>query len=142
MDRAMVLLPAPAGPSMAMMMGWFNPYFNGARLLSAAGFVLNRVICDYYCVGLDIYVGSLTRYYSGDWEMVAQKAARELGLELTVVRAHDPEDAIRDPEAIRPVVLAWREQLSEALAESITDKLDWDESQEAPYFTDKPTWDC
>jgi hypothetical protein len=101
-----------------------------------------KVVCDHDRVGLDIYVGSLTRHLVGDWELVAQKAAREMGLELTVVRKHDPEDAIRDPEQIRPVVLAWREGLSQALRESLTEPLDWNENQEAPYFTDKPTWDC
>lgn len=55
---------------------------------------------------------------------------------------HEPEDAIRDPEQIRPTVLAWRDGLSQALRESLTEPLDWNESQEAPYFTDKPTWDC
>jgi hypothetical protein len=93
-------------------------------------------------VGLDIYVGSLTRYYAGDWELVAQKAAREIGLELTVVRKHEPADAILDPEQIRPAVLAWREGLSQALSERLTEPLDWNENPEVPYFTDKPTWDC
>src|SRR5689334_5222627 len=96
-------------------------------------------VCDDDRVGLDIYVGSLTRYYAGDWELVAQKVAREMGAPLTVIRKHDPEDAIRDPEQIRPAVLAWRQGLSQALQETLTAPLDWDESPEAPYFTDKPT---
>jgi hypothetical protein len=37
-------------------------------------------------MGLDIYVGSLTRYYARDWETVVQKHARESGIKLTVVR--------------------------------------------------------
>jgi hypothetical protein len=98
--------------------------------------------CDHNRVGLDLYVGSLTRYFVGDWELVTQKAAREMGLELTVVRRHDPEDAIRDPEQVRPMVLAWRKGLSQALLESLTEPLDWNEDAEAPYFSDKPTWDC
>jgi hypothetical protein len=93
-------------------------------------------------LGLDIYVGSLTRHLIGDWELVTQKAAREMGLELTVVRENDPEDAIRDPEQIRPMVLAWRKGLSESLRESLSEPLDWNEGPETPYFTDKPTWDC
>jgi hypothetical protein len=30
-------------------------------------------------MGLDIYVGSLTRYYRRDWETIVQQAGRELG---------------------------------------------------------------
>ncbi len=93
-------------------------------------------------MGLDVYVGSLTRYYAGDWELMAQKAAKEMGLDLQVIRRHDPKDAIRDPEEIRPTVLTWRENLTEALGENLSKPLDWDEGPEAPYFTDKPAWDC
>jgi len=93
-------------------------------------------------MGLDVYAGSLTRYLAGDWELVTQKAARELGVQLEVVRKHQPEDAIRDPDAIRPVVQHWRDSLSEALREKLSSPLDWDEASGAPYFTDKPTWDC
>lgn len=72
---------------------------------------------------------------------------RELGLrpliELEVVRAQaDPADAIRDPDAIRPVVKQWRDQLSEGLSEHLSAPLDWNEEADAPYFTDKPAWDC
>ena len=93
-------------------------------------------------MGLDVFVGTLTRCYSGDWELIAQQAAKEIGLTLNVIRQHNPPDAVRDPDQIRPSVLAWRESLSTALADSIATPLDWDESQMAPYFTDKPTWDC
>lgn len=93
-------------------------------------------------MGLDVYVGSLTRYHAGDWELVAQQAAREIGLPIQVIRQHDPPDVIRDPDQIRPAVLGWRESLTAALADHLTSPLEWDERQEAPYFTDKPTWDC
>ncbi len=93
---------------------------------------VNIAVCDDDRVGLDIYVGSLTRHLVGDWELVAQKAAREMSMELTVVREHDPEDAVRDPERVRPVVLGWREGLSQALGESLTEPLDWNENEEAP----------
>ena len=93
-------------------------------------------------MGLDVYVGSLTRYFAGDWELIAQTAARELGLEINIIRKHNPEDAIRDPEALRPMVVNWREGLSQALAASLDAPLDWEEGSSAPYFTDKPTWDC
>jgi len=46
-------------------------------------------------------VGTLTRYYSGDWELVAQKAAREMGLNLEMISQHNPPDAIRDQIRLR-----------------------------------------
>ena len=65
-----------------------------------------------------------------------------MGLPLTVIRNHDPEGAIRDPDQIRPSVLAWRQGLSQALQERLAELLDWNENQQATYFTDKPAWDC
>jgi AcrR family transcriptional regulator len=85
-------------------------------------------------LGLDIYVGSFTRYYSGEWELVAARVARELGATFAVVRQHNPPDAIRDPEEIRSIVLEWRKGLAESLASHLPEPLDWDESPDAPYF--------
>jgi len=92
-------------------------------------------------LGLDIYVGSFTRYYAGDWELVAARVARELGATFEVVRQHNPPDAIRDPEEIRSIVLEWRSGLAASLASHLPEPLDWDESLDALYFTDKPCWD-
>jgi hypothetical protein len=86
-------------------------------------------------MALDIYVGSLTRYYAGDWETIIQKHARETGME--VVSPEPAVDAIRDPEEIRPIVAEWRQGLAATLKESITDPFDWDESADVPYFTDQ-----
>jgi hypothetical protein len=90
---------------------------------------------------LNIYVGTLTRYYAGDWETVIQKQAREAG---TGPSASPPEagDAIRDPSEIRPIVVEWRQGIAAALKESITDPFDWDESSDAPYATDQLTKDA
>lgn len=93
-------------------------------------------------MGLDVYVGSLTRYYSQDWETVTQKHAREKGIPVKVVRPNEPEDAITDPDEIRSDVIAWRENLSRELESYLSEPLDWDESPRSPYFTDKPGWDC
>jgi hypothetical protein len=93
-------------------------------------------------MGLDIYVGSLTRYYARDWETVVQQYGRESGMPVDVVRPNEPEDAVADPNEIRADVLAWRESLSKGLGGNLSGPLDWDESPESPYFTDKPAWDC
>jgi hypothetical protein len=91
-------------------------------------------------MALHIYVGSLTRYYAGDWETVIQKQAREAGAPLPSPEAS--EDAIRDPGEIRPIVLEWRQGIASALKESITDPFEWDESSDAPYATDQLTRDA
>ena len=90
-------------------------------------------------MSLDVYVGSLARYYAGDW----QKRALPHAPAAAKDQSDEPAaDDVSDPEEIRPAVLAWRDQLTQALGESIESPLDWDESDTAPYFTDKPTWDC
>ena len=93
-------------------------------------------------MGLDVYVGSLTRYYTHDWETVVQRAGREGRFPVEVVRQHEPEDVVTDPVIIRDAVVTWRAQLSAALAGSLNEPLDWREDAGAPYFTDKPAWDC
>jgi hypothetical protein len=63
-------------------------------------------------------------------------------VDVQVLRSDEPADAISDPYQIRPMVLAWRDQLSRGLGSNIERPLDWDETAAAPYFTDKPGWDC
>jgi hypothetical protein len=88
-------------------------------------------------VGLDVYVGTLTRYLVGDWELVTERTAREAGIPFQIVRSEpEPEDAIRDPDVVREAVLEWRAVLARGLG---TD-LSWSEADEMPYFTDKPDW--
>jgi hypothetical protein len=88
-------------------------------------------------MALDIYVGSLTRYYAAGWETVSQRQAREAGVSSAPAPREAPEDAIRDPDEIRPIVTEWRQGIAAALRESVTDPFDWDESQDAPHFTDQ-----
>lgn len=59
-------------------------------------------------MALDVYVGSLARYYAGDWESVGEKSARERGVDYEV---GGPRDRHEDAERIRPTVLAWRTAL-------------------------------
>jgi hypothetical protein len=91
-------------------------------------------------MGLDVYVGTLTRYYAGDWETVAQQWGREQGVPVHVFRAGESSEADTDPNQIRDGILQWRDLLSNALRDNISVPLDWNETAEAPYFTDKPDW--
>src|SRR5947207_13965109 len=91
---------------------------------------------------LDIYVGSLTRYYAQDWETIVQQWGREQGLPVEVRRSQpSPPDRITDPAVIRPAMIKWRSNLNEALSSRLGVELDWEEAPDAAYFTDKPGWD-
>jgi hypothetical protein len=85
-------------------------------------------------MALDVFVGSLTRYYTGDWRNVAERSAGRRGAASPIGRA-------RDAESVRPTVLAWRETLAASLASNVIMGLDWDESAGTPYFTGRPGWD-
>ena len=87
-------------------------------------------------MGLDIYVGSFTRYYCEDWQLITQQVHGE---EVIVVRLGDSQgDAPPTRDEVFPSVIAWRE----ALNRSKDFRLDWEEDPTGPYFTDKPTWDA
>jgi len=82
-------------------------------------------------MGLDVYVGSLTRYYVEGPADVVDRVARHQG----VVPDGQPAEAV-----IRSAVLRWRDRLSRWLGDRLDGPLDWDESGPAPCFTDKPGW--
>ena len=84
-------------------------------------------------MGLDVYVGSLTRYYAESSADVVERIARHQGMEVSA--GQDAE------EVIRAAVVGWRDGLSRWLGDRLDGPLDWDESGPAPCFTDKPGWD-
>jgi hypothetical protein len=91
-------------------------------------------------MALDVYVGSLTRYYAGEWENVSERSARDRGQPYRIARPRDAgeEGGLAD---IRPTVVAWRSDLSESLGARLAMPLDWNETSEAPYFTGRPGWE-
>lgn len=95
-------------------------------------------------MGLDVYVGSLTRYYTRDWETVVQKYARENNLKFQFVGSQPPPASglVQPREEALPIILKWQRELRDGLAEHLNEALDWTEAEETPYFTDKPAWDC
>jgi hypothetical protein len=92
-------------------------------------------------VGLDVYVGTLTRYYAGEWQTTTQQAARDMGVPVTVVRQNSSPDAVTDPLVIEHAVNRWREALNAGLQSDLKAPLAWNEGVAPPYFTDKPEWD-
>jgi len=97
-------------------------------------------------MGLDVYVGPLTRYYTGNWETILQQARKGTDIPLTTVRPKQgwfgrllDQFRPRGPAAAARAVRRWRNRLRRELG--IAD-LDWNEYPEAEYATDKPAWDC
>jgi hypothetical protein len=91
-------------------------------------------------MALDVYVGSLARYYAGEWESIAEKAARERGAPFRIARPGGP-DRPKGPQTMQAAIETWRLALSTSLGSSIARPLDWDDTLEAPYFTGRPGWD-
>ena len=56
-------------------------------------------------MAVDLYVGTLTRYYTRQWENVVQKMAREQGLKYQLVTPNQGDkDAITDPAVVEPAM--------------------------------------
>jgi len=91
-------------------------------------------------MALDVYVGSLTRYYAGGWENLGEKAARERGAPTSARWAKRSQDA-KSQDLIRARVIGWRGALAKALGDRIAGPLEWDEREDAPWYTHRPGWD-
>jgi hypothetical protein len=100
-------------------------------------------------MGLDVYVGPLSRYYAGNRETIVQQAAKQAGVPVRIVRSNVPNRGWlgglierlrpRGPAAAQEAVRRWRERLRRETG--ILD-LDWNDDPESEYETDKPAWDC
>lgn len=96
-------------------------------------------------MGMDIYSGTLTRYYSRNWKNITQQLAEENGQKCVVTDGCGNEiKPVEDPaeiEQIREAVSTWAENLTASLP---TDKPMpiWDETTDKDYYTDKPDWEA
>lgn len=59
-------------------------------------------------MGLDIYAGTLTRYYTHNWKTAAQQFAEANGLGFQMIRAQQEELSI---EEVREAVTRWRDNI-------------------------------
>src|SRR5690242_12168573 len=89
-------------------------------------------------MALDVYVGSLTRYYAGDWESTAESTGPRSRRAAAPRRTVAPQ---KDHERIRGAVLAWRKGLDSALQAHLGESIDWTETTDSPWFTGRPGWD-
>lgn len=97
-------------------------------------------------MGLDIYAGTLTRYYTKNWKTVVQQWADKNG--YTFHRITPDGDTLLVEGEISAIVVQkeienWRDQILAALLQSGQKAyIPWPEDNEKPYFTDKPDWDA
>ena len=92
-------------------------------------------------MGLDVYAGTLARYYAGNWKTILQQWGEANGVKVHVVRAQEQTEETAPPEEIERGVRAWRDGLTEALSQAITSAVLWQEDCDTtPYYTDKPDW--
>ena len=97
-------------------------------------------------MGLDIYAGTLTRYYSHNWKTVVQQWAEENGYTFNRITPDgEPADNEEElsPAEIQAAVEDWRDQILAAISQpNQPPYTPWPEDNERPYYTDKPDWDA
>ena len=96
-------------------------------------------------MGLDIYTGTLTRYYCRDWKNITQQLSEENGQKCVMVdgcgNEIKPEENTEVIEQIRNAVCQWTDNVARNTGKSHMSPL-WDEKGEHDYFTDKPDWEA
>ena len=97
-------------------------------------------------MGLDIYAGTLTRYYSHNWKTVVQQWSEENGYAFNRItpdgESADNEEEL-SPAEIQAAVENWRDQILSAISQpGQPPYTPWPEDNEKPYYTDKPDWDA
>lgn len=97
-------------------------------------------------MGMDVYAGTLTRYYAHNWKTVAQQWAEANGFQFSRFDASGNNEQAEDeltPAEIQNIVTDWMGQLVTALSNSGCDTAKiWTEDNITPYYTDKPDWDA
>lgn len=97
-------------------------------------------------MGLDIYAGTLTRYYSHNWKTAVQQWAEENGFTFNRITPDgEPADdgAELSPTEVRNAVENWRNQMLAGISQPEQPPYaPWPEDNERPYYTDKPDWDA
>ena len=95
-------------------------------------------------MGLDIYTGTLTRYYSRDWKTSIQRFAEDHGKGYSRVGPDGSEYDLgpRDPEMYRGDILEWMDYILESLERDGGGTHGrWNDDEGCPYYTGWPDWD-
>lgn len=97
-------------------------------------------------MGLDIYAGTLTRYYSHNWKSAVQEWAEKN--DYTFQKITPDGNPIANEEEVSPAevqeaVENWRDQILGAISRSgQVQCTSWLENNEKSYYTNKPDWDA
>ena len=95
-------------------------------------------------MGLDIYAGTLTRYYSHNWKTVVQQWAEENGYSFNRITPDGNPPTTRN--CPRPMFRRrWRTggiRFWPPFLSRTSPLRPWPENNEKPYYTDKPDWDA
>lgn len=96
-------------------------------------------------MGLDIYAGTLTRYYSHNWKTTVQQWAEANGYSVEKITP-DGESVAEEsptPADVQAAVENWRDQMLAAISQPDQPPYaPWPEDNVKPYYTDKPDWDA
>ncbi len=96
-------------------------------------------------MGLDIYAGKLTRYYSRNWKTIVQQLAEENGQKCVMTDGCGNKiQSIQDKtgiDRIREAVTGWADNIAANIDLPLPAPL-WDETAECGYYTDKPDWEA
>jgi hypothetical protein len=92
-------------------------------------------------MAFDVYVGTLTRFYTGDWDNVGQRWARSEGVSYQMIHTGGEPEPPAPAADVRAAVMAWRDAINQGLAGLGHGALQWSEEDDQPYFTDRPAWE-
>lgn len=91
-------------------------------------------------MGLDIYVGPLTRYYSHNWKTVSQQWAEANGMGYQRFQANEDGGEDLPVEQVIEIVSHWRDSALEAVKSAAGEVEPWPEDNDRAYYTEKPDW--
>lgn len=92
-------------------------------------------------MGLDIYAGTLTRYYTHNWKTAAQQFAEANGMEFQTIRPQTDNEDELSPDEVKEIATQWRDSIISGL--NLDPVPVWNEDYDVtPYYTNKPDWDA